>query len=222
MMLFKKIIDLTYTLNSSSPNWEGNCGFSPKFLADYSEHGCRVHEYTMRGGIGTHIDAPTHFIPGSLDIASLPLESLIAPAHVIKVANKAHCDYRVTPEDIIDYENKHGAIATNSLVVFYTGWDKYWEAPKKYRNNLSFPSIHEETAQLVVERDIAGLGTDTLSADARGQDFPVHRVILGAGKYLVENVAHAKELPPTGARVYIMPMKMKDATEAPIRLIAHI
>jgi kynurenine formamidase len=63
----------------------------------------------------------------------------------------------------------------------------------------------------------------TPSADARGgEDFPVHRAILGAGKYLVENVANAKELPPTGARIFVMPMKIKDGTEAPIRLVALV
>lgn len=48
----------------------------------------------------------------------------------------------------------------------------------------------------------------------------MHRAILGADKYLVENVANAKLLPPTGAKVLVLPIKIKDATEAPIRLIA--
>lgn len=66
------------------------------------------------------------------------------------------------------------------------------------------------------------IGIDTLSPDAGGKDFPVHRVILGAGKYIVENIANAAAVPPTGAKILIMPVKIKDGTEAPVRLVAVV
>ena len=126
------------------------------------------------------------------------------------------------PEVIDKFENKYGKTSPHTFVIFYTGWEKHWSNPEKYRYNLSFPRIHEDTAKLLLERNIAGIGTDTLSADARGKDFSVHRAVLGAGKYLVENIAHAKDVPSTGAKIAIMPMKIKDGTEAPIRLIALV
>jgi kynurenine formamidase len=92
---------------------------------------------------------------------------------------------------------------------------------KEYRVPITkFPSVHENVAKLLLERGVTGIGIDTLSADTGADGFPVHRAILGAGKYLVENVANAKELPPTGAKIAVLPMKIKDGTEAPIRLIA--
>ena len=75
---------------------------------------------------------------------------------------------------------------------------------------------------MLLERDIAGLGIDTLSADAGTSDFPVHRAVLEAGKYLVENVANVGELPPVGAKAFVLPIKIKDGTEAAVRLIATI
>ena len=75
---------------------------------------------------------------------------------------------------------------------------------------------------MLLERGITGIGTDTLSVDTGLQEFPVHRAVLGAGKYLVENIANAKQLPATGAKILILPMKIKDGTEAPIRLIALV
>lgn len=92
----------------------------------------------------------------------------------------------------------------------------------KYRNDLQFPSVHEEVAALLVERGISGLGTDTLSADAGGKAFPVHRLILGYERYLVENIANAELLPPTGATALVMPMKIFGGTEAPIRIAAVV
>ena len=58
--------------------------------------------------------------------------------------------------------------------------------------------------------------------DKGGEDFPVHRIVLGAGKYIVENIANAKDVPPIGAKIMVMPMKINNGTEAPIRLIAIV
>ena len=107
-------------------------------------------------------------------------------------------------------------------MILYTGWEKYWHNGEKYINNHKFPSIDKSTALLLLERNISGLGIDTLSADTGANGFPVHQAILGAGKYLVENITNAKALPPVGAKTFVLPIKIKDATEAPIRLIAII
>jgi kynurenine formamidase len=75
---------------------------------------------------------------------------------------------------------------------------------------------------MLLQRSIAGIGIDTLSCDRGDQGFPVHRIILGAGKYLVENIANAKELPPTGGRILVLPLKLEHGTEAPVRLVAFV
>ena len=126
------------------------------------------------------------------------------------------------PQIVEAFEKKYGKIQRDTFIIFHTGWDRYWNNKDKYRNDLKFPSVHEDTAKLLLERKISGIGIDTLSPDAGGKIFPVHRVILGAGKYLVENIANAKELPPTGAKILIMPIKIQNGTEAPIRLVGLV
>jgi kynurenine formamidase len=218
-----KIVDLTHTLSPDIPCWDGDQCFGLKTPVDYKD--CtvpnlfRVQRFEMRAGAGTHIDAPAHCIPGGKTVEMLKLENLIIDCVVINVDAKNE-SYVAGVETIIQFEKANGKIQPNTFVIFCTGWDKYWESPEKYRNNLSFPSVSEDVAKLLIERDIAGLGIDTLSADARSEDFPVHRVILGAGKYLIENIANAEVLPSTGAKIMIMPLKIKDATESPIRLAA--
>jgi kynurenine formamidase len=150
------------------------------------------------------------------------MEELVTDCVVIDVSSEAKEDYIAMPEVVEKFEKENRKINPGTFVIFYTGWDKYWETPEKYRNDYKFPSIHESTAQLLIERNITGIGTDTLSADTGVAGFPVHRTILGAGKYLVENIANAKELPSTGAKIFVLPMKIKGATEAPVRLVALI
>jgi kynurenine formamidase len=220
------LVDLTHTLNSSAPTWSGNCGFNHHVIVDYPE-ACRVQSIEMNAGTGTHIDAPSHFIPGAKAAADISIEELIAPVYVIDVSRKAHEDYYISCDDIITFEKQHGKIAAGSLVIGYTGWDQYWHDAKKFRNpdetgQMHFPGFAAESAHLLLERNIAGLAVDSLSPDCLDLTFPVHYAILGAGKYIVENLANCKALPPVGAYTIILPVKTEEGTEAIARAIGLV
>lgn len=103
-----------------------------------------------------------------------------------------------------------------------TGWEKFWHEPQKYHNNHIFPSVSDEAAKLLIERGVHALGIDTLSSDRPEDGFKVHRLFLGAGKILLENVANLNSIPPLGSFVMALPIKIKDGTEAPIRLVSLI
>lgn len=222
--MFKKIIDLTHTLHSDVPNWDGDCGFNINIEVDYKD--CkepdlfRVNRINMRAGTGTHMDAPAHCIPESKTIDELEMENLITDLIVIKITEVDE-NYKVMPEVIKKFEKEYGEIKRNSFVIFNTGWSKHWKDKEKYRNNLKFPSIHESTAKVLLDKEIAGIGIDTISPDSENS-FPVHRIMLNAGKYIVENVANLDEVPSLGAKILVMPLKMKEATESPIRLVALV
>lgn len=220
-----KYIDLTHTLSSDIPTWGGSCDFNLEMTLDYTD--CTApnlfRKHTIResaSGVGTHLDAPAHCIPGGATVDMLLLENLVVDCVVIQKLNATE-EYIFTPDDIAVFEKENGIIPENSFVLFSTGWDSRWNTSKLYRNDLKFPSVHADTAQLLVERNVAGLGIDTLSPDI-GDDFPVHRIMLGAGKYLVENVANANSLPATGATICVMPMKIQEGSEAPVRLVAFL
>ncbi len=219
----RKIIDLTHTLHEHVPTWTGSCGFLSAIKLDYDQR-CRVQNMKMHAGVGTHIDAPAHFIPNAQEVCQLPLKRLVVPLKVIAV-EASNDDYKISVEDIVRFEQKHGAIQKGDLVVFNTGWHKRWDNPNAYRNvdefgGMHFPSISHEAAQLLVDRDVAGIGIDTLSPDCSQVDFPVHDILLGAGKYIVENVTHLDEVVPTGFTAYVLPIKAQTLVEAPVRFVA--
>jgi kynurenine formamidase len=219
-----KLLDLTHTLNSAAPTWSGNCGFNHHVIVDYPE-ACRVQSIEMNAGTGTHIDAPAHFIPGAKGAAEIALEDLFAPIFLIDVSEKVHADYYIDCEDILAFEKQYGKIAAGSLVIGYTGWDQYWHDPKKFRNpdetgQMHFPGFSARSAELLLERNIAGLAVDSLSPDCLDLNFPVHYAILGAGKYIVENLANCRFLPPIGAYSIILPIKTEEGTEAVARAVA--
>ena len=180
----------------------------------------------MHAGIGTHIDAPSHRIQGGLSVSEIPLENLIAPACVINVVSKASPDYEISVEDIQQYEKVYGIIPKGALVIAYTGWSRFWLDPINYRNidkfeQMHFPAFSSKAAELLLERDVAGIAIDTLSPDCLNSTFPVHLLILGAGKYIIENIADCASLPAKGAFVITLPLRAQ-SSESPVRIIGLI
>ena len=79
----------------------------------------------------------------------------------------------------------------------------------------------EGTAELLVERDMVGIGIDTLSLDyGLSKGFETHFVMRGANKYQIENLANLDALPPTGATVVIGVLKVKGGSQAQARVLA--
>lgn len=220
------IIDLTHSLTESVPTWTGSCGFCLEIKRDYDQV-FRVNQVKMHAGVGTHMDAPSHRFEGGHSIADIALEHLIVPVCVIDVSTKADADYEISLEDLEEYEKKYGKTPKNSLVIGYTGWERFWKSPEQYRNVdekglMHFPAFSESVGEVLLQREIAGIAIDTLSPDSPKSSFPIHKLFLGAGKYIIENVANASQIPPKGAIIIALPIKAVNATESPIRLVALV
>jgi len=231
-----RLVDLTHAFNEEAIYWptapskfelttlaagETPAGF---YYSAYSvctpEHG------------GTHLDAPVHFNEAGLANHALPLESLIAPAVVIDVAAKAASDrnYRLTVQDVLDFEARHGTIAAGTIVLLRTDWSERWPNVADYlgddtpgdASRLSFPSYGAEAAELLVEeRGVVMLGVDTASTDyGASQDFPVHRFAAARNVGGLENLTNLTELPATGITLLALPMKIEGGSGGPVRVVA--
>lgn len=223
-----KLVELTHTITPAIPCWNGpqNCGFQQDIKLDYTDGdrvpGFRVQQIRMHAGIGTHMDAPAHCVPGGAAIADLPIETFFAPCVVLNISDRVHERYCLSVQDILSFESDHGKIKAGTFVIVFTGWEKFWGTPAQYHNNYIFPSVSEQAALALLECQIVGLGIDTFSPDRPEDGFPVHQHILGAGKYILENIANACSLPPTGAYTLALPIKTQGGTEAPIRLVGLV
>jgi kynurenine formamidase len=218
-----KFIELTHLLTPSVPTWNGSCGFCLEVKKDY-DRVFRVQQIKLHAGVGTHMDAPSHRFEKGSSIAEISLEKLIVPAYVIDVSAKASENYEISLQDVEQFEKEHGKISSNSLVILHTGWDRFWLTPDVYRNvdkkgQMHFPACSAKAAELLLQRDVAGLAIDTLSPDCLDLTFPVHQKLLGAGKYIIENLANASQLPPIGSYVIALPLRADEATEAPLRIV---
>jgi kynurenine formamidase len=181
---------------------------------------------------GTHLDAPSHFAEGRRTVDQVPVRQLVAPAAVLDVREKAaaDADYRLTVDDVVAWEARHGRIAAGTIVLLRTGWSARWPDRKRYlgddtpgrTTDLHFPSYGAEAAKLLVEeRKVGALGVDTASIDhGPSKDFLVHRIAAAAEVPGLENVANLERVPPTGAWVVALPMKIAGGSGGPLRIVA--
>jgi kynurenine formamidase len=181
---------------------------------------------------GTHLDAPLHFAEGHPSIGDVPLDRLMGPAVVIDVSKQAASDsvYRLKADDIGAFERAHGKIPEGAIVLLRTDWSRFWPNVKQYlgddtpgdASKLKFPGYGVEAAKLLVEeRKVAVLGIDTASIDyGPSTDFAAHRIGAAQNVVNLENLTGLSELPPTGATVIALPMKIAKGSGGPVRVIA--
>ena len=183
---------------------------------------------------GTHIDAPVHFARGKLSVDRIPLDSLIAPAIVIDVteASAKDADYQVTAGDLQKFEQQHGPIPDGTIVLLKTGFASRWPDAQKYLGTaergeaavarLHFPGLHPAAAEwLVANRSVKAVGIDTASIDyGQSKLFETHRTLMGHDIPALENLASLDRLPPKGAFLIALPMKIGGGSGAPLRAVA--
>ncbi|HJR58526.1 MAG TPA: cyclase family protein, partial [Vicinamibacterales bacterium] len=177
-------------------------------------------------------DAPIHFAREGETMERVSLERLVGPVVVIDVSEKAAADrdYRVSAEDVLAFEAKHGRIAPKTRVLVRTGWSRRWPDATAYlghatdASKLHFPAYGAEAARLLVEgRQVALLGIDTASIDyGPAADFPVHRMAAAANVPGLENLAGLEALPPRGAILVALPMKIEGGSGGPTRVVALV
>lgn len=181
---------------------------------------------------GTHLDAPIHFGAGQRTVDEIPVRQLVAPAVLIDVSAQAGADpdYRLTRADLVAWEARYGVVPPGAAVLLRTGWSTRWPDRLRYFGddepgsaaNLHFPSFGAEAvAVLLQERKAGFLGVDTASIDhGPSADFPVHRLAAAANVPGLENLTRLDELPPTGAWIIALPMKIAGGSGGPVRAIA--
>ena len=228
---FRDVIDLTHTFSPSLPVYPGYNPIRIRARSSVAQNGFANNEVTFDEHTGTHVDAPSHFVAGATSADRLSVDRLIAPLVVIDIAGRAarDADTLLSVDDVRQWEKQHGRVPGGALVAMHAGWDARVGAAARFLNQdakgtMHAPGFTEAAARFLVdERDICGVGVDTLSLDAAAaQKFVAHLVILGAGKYGVELMANLGRVPPAGATVIVGAPKHEAATGGPARVLALV
>lgn len=232
-------IDLTHSFSEQTLYWPTASPFklTTEFKGETEKgYHYEANAYSASEHGGTHLDAPIHFYDDRWTSDQVPLTRTMGEAAVVDVSAKAekNPDYQVTIADIEAHEAAHGKLPPGAILLLNTGWAKRWPDAERYLGTaqrgpeavalLHFPGLHPDAATWLVEnRDIKAVGLDTPSIDY-GQStlFESHRILFKANIPAFENVAALDRLPPRGALVIALPMKIAGGSGGPARIIARL
>lgn len=216
------IIDLTHPLVSSEvPACDGHPSYSAHCLSHLSRGDTStVHSLTIGTHTGTHIDAPYHFVEDGLTVDKVDLSLLTAAPAVVADLRSKKAGERIVWEDIAAYESRLGE---GVAFLLCTGWSRHW-TKSAYG---AHPFLDVEAARKIIATGVRVIGVDTMSPDeiVEGQDMGrVHKVVLGNGGIIVENMNRLEQLLEDGRegrlRVSLLPLRLVDCDGSPIRAVA--
>jgi kynurenine formamidase len=240
-----RVVDLTQPLGPETPviglpeMFAPSPGVAIDVISRYDESGPAWYWNTLHLGehTGTHFDAPVHWITGR-DLPdnacdTIPAHRFLGPACVIDVSSEVDDDpdFLLTPNRIRAWEAEHGGIPRASWVLLRTGWSRR-ESSEAFLNvrddGPHTPGFDAEASRMLAhERDILGVGVETVGTDA-GQaggfepPFPNHAIMHGAGKFGLASLCNLDQLPPTGSVVIAAPLKIVRGSGSPLRVLAIV
>ena len=240
-----EVVDLTHTLCPDFPVIVlppefGQC--QPFRIEEVSRYDARGpawywNTFTCSEHAGTHFDAPAHWVTGRNvphgTTDEIPPGRLIAPAMVMDFSKEAaeDADFVLTARHIEAWEAVHGRIPSGCWVLLRTDWSHKvgtLDYVNMREDGAHSPGPDASAIELLVQgRDIVGFGTETVGTDAgQGHHFsppyPAHSLLHGAGKYGLQCLANLDRLPATGALVIAAPLKIRQGSGSPLRVLALV
>ena len=208
-----KILDLTHRIEESMPVYPET---DPPRLTPantFEQHGFRETLLTLGSHTGTHMDAPAHMLREGKTLDQFPADKYTGTAYVLDCSDLAG---KEIPKARLQL---HAAeIEAADFLLFYTGWDRYWGSAEYFS---PFPTLSLEAAEYLASVPLKGVGTDAISIDPMDTtDYPVHKLLLGAGFVNTENLCRLAPLAGRSVPYLTLPLHFKDADGAPVRAIA--
>lgn len=198
------MIDISRPIHPGVPVWPGDTPFSYELVARIADgDSVNVGKFTTTTHLGTHLDAPWHYVDDGGKLESVPLEVLIGPCRVVDARGQGP----LTVEFL-------KTIQLAERTLFYSGQPNCWETFP-----LEFMHVLPEAAQYMAAQGVRLYGTDAPSVDPlTSKDLPAHKAFAQAGVYIVEGLA-LEGVAPGEYELICLPLRLEGTDAAPVRAV---
>jgi len=205
------IYDISLPISPDLPLWPGD---PPIELAQVESMDAGAHANVSRLSasvhIGTHVDAPHHFLNDDRTVESLPLDILTGAAHVLRIGY----DVDVVTAAVLEKARISAAcerllLRTRNSTLWARGETKFF---------TGFVGISADGAEWLVQRSVRLIGVDYLSVAPYKQSVPTHQILLETGIVIVEGL-NLNGIAPGNYTLYCLPLKLVGSDGAPARAI---
>ena len=220
------LIDLTLTLGSDRISLvPGLVGVETESIQTHETHARSNQKLCLATHIGTHVDAPFHFVDGATTVENMPLEKYAGPAILLDLRSVSKGQEPLTIAEITEAGANPESVK-DQIVVLFTGWAEAESGgPRFYGHG---PYLGTDTAGY-----LADCGANAVAVDfpidkhpdtplSTIKDFPVHRLLLGQNIPLIENLVNLDKLVGKQFELWALPLKLKGGDGAATRAVARI
>jgi arylformamidase len=208
-MMTGEWIDVSAPLYNGMVHWPGDAPFERALTLSLDRGDeCNLSELSTTAHIGTHMDAPSHFVAGGHTIDRMPLTAGIGPARVIAIEDQKV----IRIEEVERHRLQKGDRVLFKTINSARAW-----ATDQFQEN--FVHIPEPTANYLARCGVQTVGVDYLSVGGyRTDGAGTHRALLGAGIWIIEGLK-LREVEPGDYELICLPLKMVGAEGAPARAV---
>lgn len=194
-------------LQNGMVQWPGDPHFERRARLKLAEGDpCNLSEFHTCSHVGTHMDAPRHYLENGAGIETLPLDAVLGPARVIAIQD---------PELIRVQELESRRVSQGERLLFKTANSTPGFQTGEFREK--FVHIPPETARYLAERGVLTVGVDYLSVGGYKTDgAETHRILLGAGIWIIEGL-DLSHVEPGEYHLACLPLKLMGSDGAPAR-----
>ncbi len=204
------IYDITLTVSNELPVWPGDAPIALVRNKDMRQGELyTLSQLTSTVHVGTHLDAPMHFLRDGYGVDQIDLNKLIGPCFVVNLLDV----------DSIDAQSLERANipAHVTRLLCRTRNSGYWaQADRVFHTD--FVSIDPSGAEWIVQHGIQLVGVDYLSVGSYDNGIPTHEILLSHGIVPVEGLDLSR-IEPGEYQLICLPLKLKDCDGAPARAV---
>src|SRR3989442_456380 len=131
-----KLYDLSQPLNERSSFWPYYPPFEVKYIKRKAEHGVNAQYIMTSNHMGTHLDAPRHFVTAGKTIDELPLEWLCGPGVIVDLRDEMDELAVYTPQMI----EKRVQVKPGVLLLLHRGCPRTGAFGAPREEGRSYPS----------------------------------------------------------------------------------
>jgi len=207
-MCARRIIDLSQPIGADTPVFPGD---GPVRIDIVERTTMNLSRIELSVHTGTHMDAPLHFFSNAAAIDRVPLERCMGLAALIDLRG-------IEPRSEIchDHLRSHRhTLRQARLAVLHTGWSQEWGRPHYFCDH---PRLSADAAGFLVDCGVELAGVDMPSVDQA--PYPAHRVLLGAGVPIVENLTNLEAIGADLFELVVLPLRLAGRDGSPVRAIA--
>lgn len=201
-------IDVSMPLFPGMPAFPGDPKFSStpvRSLAAGDPYA--LSSLSLGSHTGTHLDPPSHFVPGGATIDQLDLEVVNGPCRVVDVDPRATA---VGADDVAKLPTG------TARVLFRTANSPRWATALSFF--ADYVGLSPAAAAALVQRKVRLVGIDALSIenDPSGK-FPAHHALLGNGTIILEGLLLAA-VAPGEYTLECLPLRLRGGDGGPARV----